>query len=115
VLIRLLIFFGFIRFPDSYRAVVRSDCCSVAPIHGTFFTGAKTVNCRAVEPNARHCPGNRAMQDNTAEDLLAFFDNAQLNSRYWITFAVMSAVVMFDFFDFLVSAIFWRQSHANGI
>jgi MFS transporter, putative metabolite:H+ symporter len=42
------------------------------------------------------------MQDNTAEDLLAFFDNAQLNSRYWITFAVMSAVVMFDFFDFLV-------------
>jgi MFS transporter, putative metabolite:H+ symporter len=42
------------------------------------------------------------MQDNTAEDLLAFFDNAPLNSRYWITFAVMSAVVMFDFFDFLV-------------
>jgi len=42
------------------------------------------------------------MQNDTAEDLLAFFDNAPLNSRYWTTFAVMSAVVMFDFFDFLV-------------
>ena len=42
------------------------------------------------------------MQNSPAEDLLAFFDNAPLNSRYWITFAVMSAVVMFDFFDFLV-------------
>jgi putative MFS transporter len=38
----------------------------------------------------------------TSDDLLALFDNAPLNRRYWTTFALMSAVFVFDFFDFLV-------------
>jgi MFS transporter, putative metabolite:H+ symporter len=43
-----------------------------------------------------HMPGH------TSEDLLAVFDNAPLNARYWVIFALMSAVFVFDFFDFLV-------------
>jgi putative MFS transporter len=43
------------------------------------------------------------MQSNqTSNDLLALFDNAPLNRRYWTTFTLMSAVFVFDFFDFLV-------------
>ena len=43
------------------------------------------------------------MQSNqTSGDLLALFDNAPLNRRYWTIFILMSAVFVFDFFDFLV-------------
>ncbi|HJU15018.1 MAG TPA: MFS transporter [Stellaceae bacterium] len=38
----------------------------------------------------------------TSEELLALFDQAPLNRRYWVTFILMSAVFVFDFFDFLV-------------
>jgi MFS transporter, putative metabolite:H+ symporter len=38
----------------------------------------------------------------TSDDLLALFDGAPLNRRYWTTFILMSAVFVFDFFDFLV-------------
>ncbi len=38
----------------------------------------------------------------TSDDLLALFDNAPLNRRYWAIFILMSAVFVFDFFDFLV-------------
>jgi putative MFS transporter len=38
----------------------------------------------------------------TSEELLALFDRAPLNRRYWVTFILMSAVFVFDFFDFLV-------------
>jgi putative MFS transporter len=38
----------------------------------------------------------------TSDELLALFDNAPLNRRYWIIFILMSAVFVFDFFDFLV-------------
>src|SRR6201986_1254738 len=38
----------------------------------------------------------------TSNDLLALFDNAPLNRRYWTIFILMSAVFVFDFFDFLV-------------
>jgi MFS transporter, putative metabolite:H+ symporter len=37
-----------------------------------------------------------------SEDLLTVFDNAPLNRRYWIIFALLAAVFAFDFFDFLV-------------
>jgi MFS transporter, putative metabolite:H+ symporter len=40
--------------------------------------------------------------DQTSSDLLALFDNAPLNRRYWTIFTLMSAVFVFDFFDFLV-------------
>jgi putative MFS transporter len=39
---------------------------------------------------------------NTSEDLLGLFDSAPLNARYWMIFILMSAVFVFDFFDFLV-------------
>src|SRR5215471_1002338 len=42
------------------------------------------------------------MPGQTSEDLLALFDSAPLNRRYWVAFALMSAVFVFDFFDFLV-------------
>ncbi|MGH7088895.1 MAG: MFS transporter [Stellaceae bacterium] len=42
------------------------------------------------------------MAGQTSEDLLALFDSAPLNLRYWVTFVLMSAVFVFDFFDFLV-------------
>ncbi len=42
------------------------------------------------------------MAEQTSESLLAVFDNAPLNARYWTIFALMSAVFVFDFFDFLV-------------
>jgi MFS transporter, putative metabolite:H+ symporter len=38
----------------------------------------------------------------TSDDLLALFDGASLNRRYWTTFVLMSAVFIYDFFDFLV-------------
>ncbi|HEV2335976.1 MAG TPA: MFS transporter [Stellaceae bacterium] len=42
------------------------------------------------------------MAEQTSESLLALFDAAPLNRRYWMIFALMSAVFVFDFFDFLV-------------
>jgi MFS transporter, putative metabolite:H+ symporter len=42
------------------------------------------------------------MPGQTSEDLLALFDSAPLNRRYWVTFILMSAVFVYDFFDFLV-------------
>src|SRR5215467_4221262 len=38
----------------------------------------------------------------TSDDLLALFDSAPLNRRYWVSFILMSAVFVYDFFDFLV-------------
>jgi hypothetical protein len=39
------------------------------------------------------------MQSNqTSNDLLALFDNAPLNRRYWTIFILMAAVFVFDFF-----------------
>jgi len=42
------------------------------------------------------------MADVTSDGLLSMFDSAPLNRRYWAIFALMSAVFVFDFFDFLV-------------
>jgi len=42
------------------------------------------------------------MRGQTSEDLLTLYDTAALNARYWWTFILMSAVFVFDFFDFLV-------------
>jgi MFS transporter, putative metabolite:H+ symporter len=42
------------------------------------------------------------MPGQTSEELLSLFDTAPLNRRYWTTFALMSAVFVFDFFDFLI-------------
>jgi putative MFS transporter len=42
------------------------------------------------------------MPGQTADQLLALFDNAPLNRRYWVSFALLSALFVLEFFDFLV-------------
>jgi putative MFS transporter len=42
------------------------------------------------------------MPGETSEDLLALFDGAPLNRRYWGSFALLSALFVLEFFDFLV-------------
>jgi putative MFS transporter len=42
------------------------------------------------------------MADQTSDDLLALFDSAPLNRRYWGAFALLSGLFVLEFFDFLV-------------
>src|SRR5258708_16827235 len=42
------------------------------------------------------------MPGRTSDDLLALFDSAPLNRRYWVTFALLSALFVLEFFDFLI-------------
>jgi putative MFS transporter len=42
------------------------------------------------------------MLNKTSEDLLKIFDSGPLNRRYWTIFALMAAVFVFDFFDFVI-------------
>jgi MFS transporter, putative metabolite:H+ symporter len=44
------------------------------------------------------------MPGHTSEDLLALYDRAPLNRRYWVAFAVLSAITVLEFFDFSVVA-----------
>jgi putative MFS transporter len=39
---------------------------------------------------------------NMPEDFMRLFDEAPLNRRYWLIFALMAAVLVFDFFDFVI-------------
>ncbi len=41
----------------------------------------------------------------TSEDLLALFDGAPLNRRYWTSFALLASVYVLDFFDFFLIAV----------
>ena len=40
----------------------------------------------------------------TSDDLLAVFDRAPLNARYWTSFALLAGVYVLDFFDFFLIA-----------
>src|SRR4051794_41708301 len=42
------------------------------------------------------------MLGQSADDLLALFDTAPLNRRYWVSFTLLSALFVLEFFDFLV-------------
>jgi len=42
------------------------------------------------------------MPGQTADELLALFDTAPLNRRYWLSFVLLSALFVLEFFDFLV-------------
>src|SRR5215470_5637150 len=42
------------------------------------------------------------MQGRTSDDLLALFDTAPLNRRYWVSFILLAALFVVEFFDFLV-------------
>jgi putative MFS transporter len=57
----------------------------------------------------------------TSDDLLAMFDGAPLNRRYWVTFGLMSAVFVLDFFDFFLIAFVmsvigkeWHLTYGQG-
>jgi putative MFS transporter len=61
------------------------------------------------------------MAGQTSEDLLALFDTAPLNRRYWIIFAIMAAVFVLDFFDFFLIAFVmsvigpeWHLTYGQG-
>ncbi len=61
------------------------------------------------------------MAEQTSENLLSMFDNAPLNARYWTTFAVMSGVLVLDFFDFFLIAFVmsvigpeWKLTYGQG-
>ena len=42
------------------------------------------------------------MPGQTSDELLALFDTAPLNRRYWVSFTLLSALFVLEFFDFLV-------------
>ena len=44
------------------------------------------------------------MPGQTSEDLLALYDSAPLSRRYWVIFAIISAITVLEFFDFSVVA-----------
>ncbi|HUN44234.1 MAG TPA: MFS transporter [Acetobacteraceae bacterium] len=57
----------------------------------------------------------------TSENLLALYDDAPLNARYWVTFAIMCAVTLLDFFDFFLIAFVmsqigpeWKLTYGQG-
>jgi putative MFS transporter len=61
------------------------------------------------------------MAGQTSENLLAMFDDAPLSARYWTTFAVMSGVLVLDFFDFFLIAFVmsvigpeWKLTYGQG-
>ena len=61
------------------------------------------------------------MAEQTSEALLALFDTAPLNRRYWTSFAVMSGVLVLDFFDFFLIAFVmsvigpeWKLTYGQG-
>jgi len=61
------------------------------------------------------------MAGQTSENLLAMFDDAPLSARYWTTFAVMSGVLILDFFDFFLIAFVmsvigpeWKLTYGQG-
>jgi hypothetical protein len=55
------------------------------------------------------------MADATTEALLAAFDQAPLNRRYWITFGLLATGAVLDFLTFSSSAIWSRSLGRNGI
>jgi MFS transporter, putative metabolite:H+ symporter len=57
----------------------------------------------------------------TSDDLLSLFDSAPLNRRFWVTFSLMSAVTLLDFFDFFLIAFVmsvigreWHLTYGQG-
>lgn len=61
------------------------------------------------------------MAEHTSEELLALYDNAPLNGRYWTSFAIASAVLVLDFFDFFLIAFVmsaigpeWHLTYGQG-
>ena len=61
------------------------------------------------------------MAEQTSEALLAMYDDAPLNARYWVSFAIVAAVLVLDFFDFFLIAFVmsaigpeWHLTYGQG-
>jgi MFS transporter, putative metabolite:H+ symporter len=61
------------------------------------------------------------MAGRSSDDLLALYDDAPLNLRYWRTFAIMCGVFVLDFFDFFLIAFVmskigpaWHLTYGEG-
>jgi MFS transporter, putative metabolite:H+ symporter len=61
------------------------------------------------------------MAEQTSEALLSLYDDAPLNSRYWVNFAIASGVLLLDFFDFFLIAFVmsaigpeWHLTYGQG-
>jgi MFS transporter, putative metabolite:H+ symporter len=61
------------------------------------------------------------MAEQTSENLLAMYDTAPLNARYWVSFAIMAGVLVLDFFDFFLIAFVmsvigpeWKLTYGQG-
>ena len=61
------------------------------------------------------------MPGQSSDNLLALFDAAPLNRRYWVTFILMSGVLVLDFFDFFLIAFVmsvigreWQLTYGQG-
>jgi putative MFS transporter len=66
-------------------------------------------------------PWEEAMPAQSSDNLLALFDAAPLNRRYWVTFVLMSGVLVLDFFDFFLIAFVmsvigreWQLTYGQG-
>jgi putative MFS transporter len=61
------------------------------------------------------------MAEQTSEALLAMYDDAPLNGRYWVSFAIAAGVLVLDFFDFFLIAFVmsaigpeWKLTYGQG-
>jgi MFS transporter, putative metabolite:H+ symporter len=61
------------------------------------------------------------MAEQTSDALLAMYDDAPLNGRYWVSFAIMAGVLVLDFFDFFLIAFVmsvigpeWKLTYGQG-
>jgi MFS transporter, putative metabolite:H+ symporter len=61
------------------------------------------------------------MAEQTSENLLAMYDSAPLNARYWTSFALLSGISVLDFFDFFLIAFVmsvigpeWHLTYGQG-
>jgi putative MFS transporter len=61
------------------------------------------------------------MAEQTSENLLAMYDTAPLSARYWTSFALLSGVMVLDFFDFFLIAFVmsvigpeWHLTYGQG-
>ena len=61
------------------------------------------------------------MAEQTSEALLSLYDDAPLNGRYWVNFAIASGVLLLDFFDFFLIAFVmsaigpeWHLTYGQG-
>src|SRR5580698_3436945 len=61
------------------------------------------------------------MAEQTSEALLSMYDDAPLNGRYWVSFAIAAGVLVLDFFDFFLIAFVmsaigpeWKLTYSQG-